>query len=113
MEKLTKHEEEILFPDGISDDWVAALNMPNWKHEVYHKDGEVYGIISMGYDDNDVLMINSGTVKNQPFTVGMRRVILKAALSNDKVVLSSIMKDSAIARFGKYDEKNKCFYKGL
>ena len=110
---MEKYEEDVLFPNGMSEDWKQSLSMPNWKHKVYYKDEKPYGIVSMGYDMNGVLMINSGTVDNQSFTVGMLKDIIKSSNANDKVVVSSIMKDSAMSRFGRYDDKNKCFYKGL
>lgn len=113
MKKLTFEEElSIIFSDNISKEWMSALLNPEWETEIYYKDEKPYGIVTMGHD-GDVLMINSGTVSDKPFTVGMRRDILKASLVNEKVILSSIMKDSSISRVARYDEVNKCFYKGL
>jgi hypothetical protein len=111
---ITSGELSILFPDGLTPEWKYCLYNPQWVQTFYYdKNNTLYGVVTMGSDEDGVLLINSGSVNNQPFTVGMLRQIIKAAKSFDKVIVSSSKKDSSFHRLGTYDEINQCFHKGL
>lgn len=100
---------EKIFNKGITKEWLFLLS--HSKIILFEN-----GIISL-YEKNGVKIINSGTVGNSPFTIGMRRIIIKEIKQNNKVVIQSSYKLLSKKEMKKlnlmYDNRNKCYIKGV
>lgn len=93
--------------------WKWLLDADNTCIKLFYKDQRLHGVVTVHIDKAGVKIINSATIRNEPFTFAMRRYIMKEARSAEKFVVPSIMKDSSLRRYGDYDEVHRCFYKGL
>ena len=103
--KLENCTLDELFPKGLSKNWKYALSVGTTK---YYKNG-----ILNYYIENDILVINSGTISNKKFNKELLRDIKKLIISHDKVIVSS--SNQNIAQYKKYGFIfNKNYYsKGL
>jgi hypothetical protein len=97
----------------LTPQWKWLLASGNTHIEHYYKDDRLYGVITLHYDEVGVLMVNSATIRNEPFTFGMRRFIMKHVKAHNRAIISSTQKDSSINRYCTYDTKHQCFHKGL
>lgn len=106
---ISDKEKNVLFPNGVNSTWKTILHDSTTLTKIYYKDAKIYGIIAITPFNENLLIVNSGTINNQPFTLGMNRSIRRLCQKNN-IALSSIMKDSSITRYGEYDEATKSFY---
>ena len=97
----------------LPDKWKWLLDSDNTCIKLFYKDGRLYGVVTIHIDEIGVKIINSATIRNKPFTFGMRRYIMEEALATEKFIIPSMMRDSSIKRYADYDETHQCFYKGL
>ncbi len=111
MEKLEDFMlvESIFKHHGIS---------PNWLHGLAHGFTRVYNdnTILNYYIENEVCVINSGSINNTRYCKSIIRDIIHLIKSNNKVIISSEV--SSIAKFlSKYgfkrDESNNLYSKGV
>ena len=71
---VTQYEKKMIFPAGISPEWSMLLGCSMVK--IYYKDSKPYGIISHRFRGNNIV-INGGTIGNQPYTFSMFKRMLR------------------------------------
>lgn len=100
---------ESIFKDiGISPNWLHALSIGYTK--IYD------GAILNYYIENNVCIINSGSIDNKRFSKTMIADIIKLIKSHKKAIISSEVGsiEKFLQKYGFYrDEKRKLYIKGL
>lgn len=107
---------EDIFDGDIPPSWKIMLYSDWVKRRVFYEGGEEIGIVA-SYMHEDILIINSGTIRNRQFPFRMLRYILDMVKSHDNVVVQSTRSDIAesVSKHygGKYSEVLGFYYKGI
>lgn len=111
MEKLEDFTllEPIFRDVGITPNWLYALAYG--KTKVY----DSYGIVNY-YVENDICMINSGTIKNGRFLASMLKDMMRIDKAYEKCIIYSERHEIAryMVRLGyRHDVENNLYIKGL
>lgn len=92
-----------------SDNWKHALSIGVVK---FFKDS-----IVVHYVDNDILVVNSGSIGDSKFPIGMLKYIYSLIMCHDKAIISSSAVEIAshmLYKYGfEYDEDNNIYKKGV